>query len=175
MFFYKKGITFNLITDKYTTTSVVHRKPADFSGNGRLGERKKQQSTDEQPEVGRLKSYTGKINCQRPKNRRRNVKPIKLYILGAKYTCLIKVSHETNLKPALYPATLTAPLQRGPFCCTFSCRREVQTSPSCRLTTRIADLANRQSLFTGFPALKTAPPSITSIISIQYFAAGIQE
>jgi hypothetical protein len=43
------------------------------------------------------------------------------------------------------------------------------------LTTRPADLASRQSLFTGHPALKTAPPSLTKPIAIQYFTPGRHE
>ncbi|MGV8114620.1 MAG: hypothetical protein AB2L17_17145 [Lentimicrobium sp.] len=36
------------------------------------------------------------------------------------------------------------------------------------MTTRPADLASRQSLFTGLPVLHTAPPSLTKAFSIQY-------
>ena len=60
-FFSKNGITFNLISDKYNTTSGQHTEArCFFPETGVWESAKQQQRTDERPEVGREHLTTGK-------------------------------------------------------------------------------------------------------------------
>lgn len=60
-FFSKNGITFNLISDKYNTTSGQHTEARCFFPETGVWESAKQQAgTDERPEVGREDLTPGK-------------------------------------------------------------------------------------------------------------------